>query len=133
MKGMIALRKLLALLLAVLLLSGCAAAPAETEPPENTAAPTTVPITEPPTTAPPETSEPEPGWETVYTPQSTALSVISYCEATRELRVQFRESGAWYAYYDFEPEMWESFKAADSKGGFLNKSIKGNYDYQKLN
>lgn len=126
------MRKILALLLAVLLLSGCATAPFETEPPESVATSVIMPITEPPTTAPPETSEPEPDWETVYTTESTALSVISYCEATRELRVQFRESGAWYAYYDFEPEMWNSFKNADSKGGFLNKSIKDNYEYRKL-
>jgi hypothetical protein len=50
MKGMIALRKLLALLLAVLLLSGCAAVPAEAELPPTTAAPTAVPITEPEST-----------------------------------------------------------------------------------
>ena len=47
---MIALRKLLALLLAVLLLSGCAAVPVETEPPETTEAPTVAPETEPKST-----------------------------------------------------------------------------------
>lgn len=74
---------------------------------------------------------PEPDWEIVYTPESTALSVISYCEAARELQVQFRNSGAWYIYYDVEPEVWDRFKHADSKGSFFNEFIKGYYEYER--
>lgn len=70
-------------------------------------------------------------WEVISTPGSTAFSVISYNRGDRVLRVQFRESGAWYRYYDFEPAMWEQFKKADSMGGYFNKYIKGNYEYQK--
>ena len=127
------MRKLLALFLAVLLLSGCAAVPVVTEPPETTVAPLTQPITEPPTTAPPETTRPAPDWEIVQTPESSAFSVISYCQEEALLRVQFRESGVWYVYYDFEPEMWDDFKNADSKGRFFNQSIKGVYEYERLN
>lgn len=54
-KGMIALRKILALLLVAVLLCGCSATHPATEPPETTFAPLTQPITEPP-----ETTEPEP-------------------------------------------------------------------------
>jgi len=132
-KEVFVLRKILALFLAALLLSGCAATPVETEPPETTVAQTTVPLTEPSTCAPQETTAPGPSWETLQTPESTCFTVISYCEATQELQVQFRESGAWYAYYDFEPEMWEDFKNAYSKGGFFNDYIKGNYEYKSLN
>ena len=135
------MRKILALFLAALLLCGCSATPPATEPPETTAAPVTElvtepptePATEPPTTLPPETTQPIPVWEVLQTPESTCFTVISYCEAARELQVQFRESGVWYAYFDFEPEMWNDFKNADSKGGFFNESIKGNYEYQRLN
>ena len=132
------MRKILAWILAALILCGCSAEKPETVSPETTAAAPTERLTSPPEasepyTEPPETSEPEPAWETVYTPESTALSVICYCAETQELRVQFRESGAWYAYYDFEPDMWEAFVGASSKGRFLNASIKGCYEYQRLN
>lgn len=70
-------------------------------------------------------------WEVIRTPESTAFSVISYSRENRVLRVQFRESGAWYRYYDFEPAMWERFKEADSKGGYFNQHIKGKYEYKK--
>ena len=70
-------------------------------------------------------------WEVISTPESTAFSVISYSKGDTVLRVQFRDSGAWYRYYNFEPAMWEQFKKADSKGGYFNKYIKGNYEYKK--
>ena len=132
------MRKILAWILAALMLCGCSAEKPEAVSPETTADAPTERFTSPPETSypytePPETSEPEPAWETVYTPESTALSVISYCAEIRELRVQFRESGAWYAYYDVEPEVWEAFVGASSKGRFLNASIKGKYDYKRLN
>lgn len=168
-KGMIALKKLLTLFLAVLLLSGCAAAPAETEPPETTAAPTTVPITEPESTrkiagylpnGEPYYEDqifiPEPFyydeygaryllvdgtideyyidedyWEEIETPDSTAFIMIRYNFFYTELKVQFRNSGAWYIYYDVEPEVWDRFKHADSTGSFFNESIKGYYEYER--
>ena len=133
MKGMIALRKLLALFLALLLLSGCSAVSPAAELPEDTVAPLTQPTTEPPTTAPPETTRPVPDWEILSTPNSTCFTIISYCEATMELKVQFRESGAWYVYYDVGPMTWAVFKRADSKGGYFNEYIKGNYEYKRLN
>lgn len=127
------MRKLLALLLVALLLCGCSADPPETQPPETTAVRVTKPVTEPPTTAPQETTQPEPAWETLRTPESTCFTVISYCAATQELQVQFRESGSWYSYFDVEPEMWDNFKNADSKGGFYNDFIKGSYKCERLN
>lgn len=173
MKGMIALRKLLALLLAVLLLCGCSAVSPATEPPETTAAMVTNPVTEPPTAAhePPrkivaydpdgdpiyedELVIPEPTKydeygalyrlvegtfdeyymsedyvEVVETPESTAFEEISYYHFQNTLFVVFRTSGA-YIYYDVEPEVWNQFKRAESKGGFFNEVIKGNYEYEK--
>jgi hypothetical protein len=170
MKGMIALRKLLTLLLAVLLLCGCSAVSPATEPPETTASV----ITEPPTIAnkpirkivdydpdgdpiyedelviPEPTKYDEYGalyhlvegtldeyymdeeyWEEVDTPESTAFTRIEYHHFYSELMVQFRNSGAWYIYYDVEPEVWDRFKHAESKGGFFNAFIKGYYEYER--
>lgn len=76
-------------------------------------------------------SESKESWEVIRTPESTAFSVISYSREDRVLRVQFRDSGAWYRYYDFEPAMWKEFKQADSKGGYFNQHIKGQYEYKK--
>ena len=163
------MRKLLALLLAVLLLSGCAAVPVETEPPETTEAPTVAPETEPKSTRKivgytPDDEPiyedqiviPEPFYydeygaryllvegtfdeyymdedyrEEVETPESTAFTRIEYHHFYSELMVQFRNSGAWYIYYDVEPEVWDRFKHAESKGGFFNEFIKGYYEYER--
>lgn len=169
MKGMIALRKLLALFLSALLLSGCAAVPAETELPETTEEPTVAPETETKSTRKivgytPDDEPiyedqiviPEPFyydeygaryllvegtfdeyymdedyWEEIETPDSTAFIMIRYNFFYTELKVQFRNSGQWYIYYDVEPEVWDRFKHADSKGGFFNEFIKGYYDYER--
>lgn len=133
------MRKILALFLALLLLCGCSATPPATEPPETTAAPVTELVTEPPTepatvpptTLPPETNQPIPVWEVLQTPESTCFTVVSYCPEEALLRVQFRNSGEWYVYYDVEPELWSAFKRADSKGGFFNDFVKGFYDYAR--
>ena len=170
MKGMVALRKILALLLAALLLCGCSATPPETKPQETTAAPLTEPVTTDPEPARkivgylpngepvyedqivvPETFYydeygaryiladgtfdeyyiDEDYWEEIETPDSTAFIMIRYNFFYTELKVQFRNSGIWYIYYDVEPEVWDRFKHADSKGSFFNEFIKGNYEYER--
>lgn len=69
--------------------------------------------------------------EVIETPESSAFTEISYWPFFLELSVQFRESGATYVYYDVEPETWLQFKNADSKGGFFNEFIKGQYEYDR--
>lgn len=69
--------------------------------------------------------------EIVETPESSAFTQIAYCPYRQELHVQFRNSGAWYVYFNVEPETWSEFKEADSKGGFFNEYIKGQYACQK--
>ena len=69
--------------------------------------------------------------EVIKTPDSTAFTVIKYHHFYSELIVQFRNSGVWYIYYDVAPETWNSFKRSDSKGGFFNEFIKGNYEYER--
>lgn len=70
-------------------------------------------------------------WEEIETPDSTAFIMIRYNFFRAELKVQFRNSGAWYIYYDVELEVWDRFKHADSKGSFFNEFIKGYYEYER--
>ena len=69
--------------------------------------------------------------ESMETPDSSALIEISYWPYGRELRVQFRNSGAWYTYYDVPAETWHDFKNAESKGSYYNQYIKGYFECTK--
>jgi len=55
-----------------------------------------------------------------------------YDAPTRELHVRFVKSGETYVYEEVEEWVFEDFKRADSKGGFLNATIKNRYNYRKL-
>ena len=70
-------------------------------------------------------------WENIETPDSSALTEIAYWPYGKELRVQFRNSGAWYTYYDVPVEIWQDFKNAESKGRYYNQYIKGSYECTK--
>lgn len=69
--------------------------------------------------------------EEIETPDSTAFTRIWYWPFHEELNVEFRNSGAWYIYYDVPVEVWHSFKNAESKGSFFNTDIKGKYEYER--
>ena len=49
-----------------------------------------------------------------------------YVPDTRELHVVFRDSGE-YVYFDVPPEDYAALVAAESKGTFVNRRIKGHY------
>ncbi len=68
----------------------------------------------------------------VSTPESTCFSEVGYDEAENTLVVTFRDSGSTYAYYDVSSSVWSEFIAAESKGSYYNKKIKGNYDCEKI-
>lgn len=63
--------------------------------------------------------------------KSSNLAAIAYVEQTEQLLVQFA-SGSVYSYDDVPLQVFEDFKAADSKGKFLNEHIKGDYHYEKI-
>jgi len=63
---------------------------------------------------------------------SSTVEAIGYDPATRELHVRFVKSGEIYVYYEVEEWVFEDFKRADSKGIFLNTTIKDNYNFGKL-
>ena len=55
---------------------------------------------------------------------STVISQIGYDSTTRELGIEFRESGKVFLYFDVPPEEHEAFMAAASKGIYLNTVFK---------
>jgi hypothetical protein len=61
---------------------------------------------------------------------STAVEHISYDEATHELQVTF-VGGATYTYYSVPPQVYRAFRAAPSKGQFVNLFVKDRYDVRR--
>jgi len=61
---------------------------------------------------------------------STAVEHISYDEATGELHVKF-VGGGRYTYYRVPKPVYDAFRAAYSKGHFLNHYIRDRYDYRR--
>ena len=61
---------------------------------------------------------------------STAIEHISYDEAARELHVIFVGGGA-YTYYQVPRQVYAAFRAAPSKGQYLNTNIKDRYDFRR--
>jgi hypothetical protein len=63
---------------------------------------------------------------------STNIEAIRYDEPACELQVRFLRSGDIYAYYNVEKWRFDELMAADSKGTYLNRSIKPSYQCAKL-
>ena len=62
---------------------------------------------------------------------SSSIASIGYEAATRELEIEFRESGDVYRYFDVPEEEYAAFLAADSRGIYLNQVFKErNYRYR---
>ena len=60
---------------------------------------------------------------------SSNVEAIGYDPDTRELHVHFIKSGS-YVYLDVEEWVFGEFLQAESKGQYLNQSIKGVYNYE---
>ena len=63
---------------------------------------------------------------------SSNIEAIGYDEDSRELHVRFLKSGDTYVYHEIEAGVFEEMMQADSKGSYLNRRIKGTYQYSKL-
>jgi len=61
---------------------------------------------------------------------STAIEHMGYDEAAGELHVKF-VGGGTYTYYRVPREVYNAFRAASSKGQFLNHWIKDRYDFRR--
>jgi hypothetical protein len=61
---------------------------------------------------------------------STVIRSFYYDAEERRLRVTY-VSGAVYDYLGVPQKVYESMKASRSKGIFLNREIKGRYEFEK--
>ena len=68
---------------------------------------------------------------TPTTVESKTLASVAYDPADRTLWLEFR-SGAIYCYFDVPPGVHQDLMAADSKGSYFNRAIRGRYLYQRL-
>ena len=63
--------------------------------------------------------------------ESSCVAAIGYDGDTREVYVEFIESGT-YAYWPAPERVWRRFLAADSKGTFVNEVLKrAEYRFRK--
>ena len=62
---------------------------------------------------------------------SSVVATIRYDANTYTLRVIYI-SGSVYDYKDVPEEVYKEMKEAFSKGEFLNKHIKPNYEFEKI-
>ena len=62
---------------------------------------------------------------------SSNIKAIGYSSVARVLQVDFL-SGSRYRYLAVEPQVFERFIDAPSKGRFLNREIKKVYDYRQV-
>lgn len=63
---------------------------------------------------------------------SSVIDTTYYDKENQTLKVVFR-SGAVYIYYDVPEDVYVQFMKARSKGTFLNLSIKGSYEFERVN
>jgi hypothetical protein len=62
---------------------------------------------------------------------STVVAHMEYNVSRQTLRITF-VSGLVYNYLHVPERVYNNMKAATSKGTFLNKHIKGKYDFEKV-
>lgn len=62
---------------------------------------------------------------------SSALKAVAYLSAKRLLYLEF-QSGERYRYFEFPPERYQDFLAAESKGTYFAQRIRNLSPYEKL-
>jgi hypothetical protein len=64
---------------------------------------------------------------------SSVIASMGYAPAKRILELEFRETRDIYDYFDVPPEEYASFRAAESKGTYLNQVFKlRGYRYMRV-
>lgn len=63
---------------------------------------------------------------------STVVSNMAYDAVTSTLRIKF-VSGLVYDYKNVPVEIYQAMKSSGSKGIYLNRYVKGNYTFKKIN
>lgn len=67
--------------------------------------------------------------EMIYV-DSSNIEAIGYDDGAQELHVRFL-SGTSYIYHDVPRQIFDDLMQAPSKGSFLNREVKGVYQYAK--
>ena len=62
---------------------------------------------------------------------SSVIAAMNYDPASATLRIIY-VSGMIYDYKNVPEKIYKAMKAASSKGAYLNRHIKGNYEFEKL-
>jgi KTSC domain-containing protein len=62
---------------------------------------------------------------------STVLQAVAYLAQRRLLYLKFK-SGEIYRYFDFPPQQYRDFLAAESKGTYFGKHIRNSFQYEQL-
>ena len=62
---------------------------------------------------------------------SSALKATAYLPAERMLYLEFHD-GDRYRYFEFPPELFKDFLAAESKGAYFARKIRNHFDYEQL-
>lgn len=63
---------------------------------------------------------------------SSQIQSAGYDAATQTLAVRFHSGKSVYHYQGVPPDVAQAFDEAESKGRFLGASIKGQYDFEKI-
>jgi hypothetical protein len=63
---------------------------------------------------------------------SSSIELVAYEAETKRLYIRFRDSGEAYVYRDVPPLAYTGLMLADSKGRYLNRSIKPRYKFERL-
>lgn len=64
---------------------------------------------------------------------SSQVAALGYDPETHNLAVQFVDSpGKTYVYSDVEPATYSEMTAAESKGSFFYRNIKGKYPFDRI-
>ena len=81
------------------------------------------------------TAEPSPAPATVRIErapvESSSLVSIGFAREARVLEIEFR-SGAIYRYLGVPQTVFEALRKADSKGRYFAQSIRGKYEFQRV-
>lgn len=62
---------------------------------------------------------------------SSVVRYFCYDAERRRLQIQY-VSGNVYEYFDVPERVYEEMKNSGSKGAFLNKEIKGKYEFSRV-
>lgn len=63
---------------------------------------------------------------------SSSIALVTYDPDDGLLEIQFRRTGHVYDYFDVPRDVYRAFMDAASKGAFVNRVLKPNFDYARV-